>query len=487
MGISANQYKIRLTGGEKFINFPLELTHTNISQEEIVEREFVEKETKQAINPIVDHDKIRYIPHIDRFDAGRIDYNINLLSDEGVFPEKTTLETIGFTNDDITYRRNNFKRSFLSLNFFDSDVPTDQNFLGNITLYNRLHRLDLADFSDRGRNVSGGSSSRDGGTRVIRDASDYQTGETRTTRGTNLTEEESTTTQLETIGVEDDGTFQEERCQDVFVLTDNSLPEEGGMYLGHVCTNYFFKQLTKYYLHGLKMRGVTQTALLDGDGFVECETSGEIGEIVTDIDFNIDVISPEYGDYRKLPSTHNHEGKTYEVFVRWVTGIYSGERELSGVYLRCISGGSSGGSGSTGGDTYSPVENNGQIKDVSQIPLRFIVEDPIKYPQGNAEGFYIYHPVVTLPESIFMRASYNNAKTGISTDLMTTNEPQAIGDVLDKIHMRYNLKLDREKYFYEIDETYSNNITTTEPDRASARPGGTSGTIAVNLYEIQVL
>jgi hypothetical protein len=465
---SVNKYKIRLTKGEKYINFPLELTFNNVNQEEIVETEFVKKETEKAINPIIDYDTIRYIPHIDNFDAGRIHYNINLLGENDEFPELTTLATEGFTNEDILYRRNNFKRSFLNLMFFDSDIPTNQNYLGNITLYNRLYRTDI-----NYREESENSGSRGGNTTRTNTESPERTTEysERTSRGGTRTSSEES--------------FNEVRCQDVEVEYDETIKD--GTFIGHRCNNIgsFISVISRFYLKGLKY-GYSTTST-QGD---DCATEGEIGEYVTidDADLNIEVVNHPYSRgayFRKLPTTHTHDGKTYEIFVRWEK-ILLNPYKITGVFLRCITGGGTSGSGEGTGD-YIPAENLGQIKDVSEIPLRFVVEDPVEFPRGNAEGFYLYRPKVTLPESIYMRANYNNAKTGISTDLMTTPEPQNISEVLNKIHMKYNLTFDDENYYYEIDTEYSDNVIADEPLRASSRVGGSVGTITIELYEIQVL
>jgi hypothetical protein len=478
---SVNKYKIRLTKGNKYINFPLELTFNNVNQEEIVETEFVKKETDKAINPIIDYDTIRYTPHIDNFDAGKINYNLNLLNEDGEFPELTTLGTEGFTNKDVLYRRNNFKRSFLNLMFFDSDVPTNQNYLGNITLYNRLHRTDInyKEQTEREGSTNGGSSREDGRSNMNTSSGESITTvvESVRTGRTSRTETTSTTT------TSTEKSF-ETRCQDLKAEYDETVKD--GTFIGHKCVTItgFGQNIFRFYLNGLKYGYVVQNAMW-GDPIEDCNTAGEIGEMVStiDADLNIEVPYNLFSHFRKLSTTHNYNGKTYEIFVRYEKDYIFAPYKLSEVYLRCISGGSSGESV----EDYSPAENLGQIKDVSEIPLRFVVEDPVEFPRGNAEGFYMYRPKITLPESIYMRANYNNAKTGISTDLMTTPEPQNISEVLNKIHMKYNLKFDDENYYYEIDAEYSDNVTTREPLRASSRVGGSVGTITIELYEIQVL
>lgn len=45
------------------------------------------------------------------------------------------LESIGYTNDDIKYRRNNFTKSFLRLLFYDTNDPRTQTLLGYYSVY----------------------------------------------------------------------------------------------------------------------------------------------------------------------------------------------------------------------------------------------------------------------------------------------------------------------------------------------------------------
>jgi hypothetical protein len=42
-------------------------------------------------------------------------------------------------------------------------------------------------------------------------------------------------------------------------------------------------------------------------------------------------------------------------------------------------------------DTGVPFVGGGLSIPANQFPVRFILNDPILYPKGFAEGFYIYH------------------------------------------------------------------------------------------------
>lgn len=136
-----------------------------------------------------------------------------------------------------------------------------------------------------------------------------------------------------------------------------------------------------------------------------------------------------------------------------------------------------------------PLETNGVPNDdgglpypANQIPLRFVIQDPISNPDGVSEGYFLYHYKdevdVSLPKELYMRASWNNAATGESLPLITDPTPQSIDNLISKLHMKYILKRDNTGYYYEIDPTYSSpqNITILSGD-----------IVSVQLYQIQVL
>jgi hypothetical protein len=129
-----------------------------------------------------------------------------------------------------------------------------------------------------------------------------------------------------------------------------------------------------------------------------------------------------------------------------------------------------------------PVQGGGLPNPINQIPIRFLVEDPVSNPEGIAEGYYLYNfkdeVSSTAPKELFMRASWNNAATGESFPLITDSTPQSIDNLIPKLHMKYILKRDNTGFFYEVDPTYSSptNITTLPND-----------IISIQLYQIQVL
>lgn len=259
------------------INIPLDLDFQPVDQAETVETDFVNVEIENAINDTIDYEKVRLTP-VDENDVqlNSITYKLNLLDSTNTFPSQTTYGSEEYSYDDLKFRKNKFKRSFLRLSFYDTDIPTNQNLITFMTLFCRLRPSDLVPVS---------------------------------------------------------------------TLIGN------------------------------------------------------------------------------------------------------------------------------------PNQNTNLPLPVFQIPIRFTVEDPVMFPEGIAEGYFLYHFKDDIPTELYMRASWNNAKTGKSVPLITTNVPQTIDNLVDKLHMKYILKRTTTGWYYEIDQTYSSptNVTIS------------GNNMTINLYEIQAI
>lgn len=130
------------------INIPINMEYQLVDQSELIERVFVETETEKAINPIIDYEKIRFLPtDLLGDEIDKITYVVNLNGD-------LTYGDIGFTDDDIKFETEKFKQTFLNLSFYDSDNPLTQNLISFITLYSSLTPTDL--YSTSGPNISVG-------------------------------------------------------------------------------------------------------------------------------------------------------------------------------------------------------------------------------------------------------------------------------------------------------------------------------------------
>lgn len=98
-----------------------------------INKQFIQKEKENAINPLTDFDFFKYT----FIGNNKIRYRI-LLKDY-ITVGNTVLSTkysdVGFNTSDIILNKNVFTKSFLRLSFFDSDNPLTNNLLFNIDLY----------------------------------------------------------------------------------------------------------------------------------------------------------------------------------------------------------------------------------------------------------------------------------------------------------------------------------------------------------------
>jgi len=137
---------------------------------------------------------------------------------------------------------------------------------------------------------------------------------------------------------------------------------------------------------------------------------------------------------------------------------------------------------------YSTTSVNGNSagypKSASQIPVRMIVTNPLR-KSGFFEGYHIYdykdNYDVNIPNYLYMRASFINAKTGTVTNLMTSDKAYTIDNMVNYLFTRYKLYKNQNGFYYELDTTYSSNIEAAT-DITTNLPN-----IKVKLYQIQTL
>lgn len=138
----ANRYQINLstiaTGTTATtINIPINMEYQIVDQGELIQRVFVDVEVEKAINPILDYEKVRFLPtDLSGIHLDQINYVLNLSG-------ATDYAGIGFTDDDIKFDRNNFKHTFLNLAFYDTDNAMTQKLVSNVTLFSHLTDNDL--------------------------------------------------------------------------------------------------------------------------------------------------------------------------------------------------------------------------------------------------------------------------------------------------------------------------------------------------------
>jgi hypothetical protein len=130
----------------------------------------------------------------------------------------------------------------------------------------------------------------------------------------------------------------------------------------------------------------------------------------------------------------------------------------------------------------------GTITPVNNLKLQFTCSNNLVDRSLNGEGFFIYDyldEVQDAPKELYMRAEFNNAKDGKTTQLMSTSYTLNSVDnlftttngtnLINNLFTRYILKKVNGQYFYEIDTTYSNNVQVINND------------YTVDLYQIIVI
>lgn len=144
--MSVKRFKFRVNNisgsTDSNLTIPISMNFTPVDQSDIIKRDFIDKETDKSINPIIDFEKVRFIPKVKTLNNNvnqveHLEYRLHLKENN---PSLTisTYDDIGFVNDDVKFRRNNLKNSFLRLSFYDSDNSTNQNLLFFITLFTNI-------------------------------------------------------------------------------------------------------------------------------------------------------------------------------------------------------------------------------------------------------------------------------------------------------------------------------------------------------------
>lgn len=128
----------------------------------------------------------------------------------------------------------------------------------------------------------------------------------------------------------------------------------------------------------------------------------------------------------------------------------------------------------------------GQIKSAKEIPITFVLSSPIFNPRGFAEGYHLYgyKDELKIGESkyLYMRASFKNAKTGKSVNLMVKDAPETIDRLVHEVYTRFILTRTKTGFYYKIDDEYQGN-----GGKAKNNVTYSNNNIIVNLYQIQAL
>jgi hypothetical protein len=123
----------------------------------------------------------------------------------------------------------------------------------------------------------------------------------------------------------------------------------------------------------------------------------------------------------------------------------------------------------------------GLPKPINDIPINFTVENPIINKRGFAEGFHLYYYKDSLnineTKYLYMKANFNNAKTGKSINLMVKDSPQDVQNLVHELYTRIIITRTSTGYYYKFDETYQGNSTT---------PINTPNNVTVNGNDVNI-
>lgn len=150
--MTVNNYKFSLGTTDKYLNIPIQIKTDNLGRDDLMDI-FEEEVIEQVINPIEDFEVTRFSHKdwvIDNQIRSSIEYkfyffnrsvevdttnslNSNLWISDYVFTDNPNFTGNCFTEAEVYYGANSFKRSFFKLDFYDtSDSETQQLYLSII-------------------------------------------------------------------------------------------------------------------------------------------------------------------------------------------------------------------------------------------------------------------------------------------------------------------------------------------------------------------
>lgn len=139
-----------LNVSDGYVNIPLSIDYSPETQEyEKIEDNF-NVYTSDIINPVIDYEKIKVYPalystgyttdgHIKEVDS--IYFGLYFYLNGNWTSDVTKINSIGFTEDDVKYRRKRLQRTFIRLSFYDSIDFKTQNLLYYSTIYADCNRF----------------------------------------------------------------------------------------------------------------------------------------------------------------------------------------------------------------------------------------------------------------------------------------------------------------------------------------------------------
>ena len=142
--MSVNYYKIltsTLPGGSGgTIMLPFKMDFFPVDNTELVEKQFVEKEIEKSINPIIDYEKIKFVPAFSGLSGTMINPQIPKI--KIVFKKSNGAPLyytdLGITNDDIKFLRSRFLNTFVNFSFFDNTLTTRNKIIFYSEFYTQI-------------------------------------------------------------------------------------------------------------------------------------------------------------------------------------------------------------------------------------------------------------------------------------------------------------------------------------------------------------
>jgi hypothetical protein len=205
--------------------------------------------------------------------------------------------------------------------------------------------------------------------------------------------------------------------------------------------------------------------------FLPVTSTGSSFNIINKITYNVNMISGNY--YNDVGFTNDDVKFQRETFKQTFLNLnfYDSDNPMSQNLVSNIT-----------------IFSNSNQQIISQIPISYSLENPINNPEGFSEGYHLYDykDELTIGQSkyLYMRANFNNAKTGTTTNMMVKNTPLPIDTLIHELYTRFILFRTNSGYYYKIDDAYqSNPLLTNIPNNVSYL----NNNLEVNLYQIQAL
>lgn len=145
MFVNRYTFKDNLTGDSSYnITIPVSSNNGMLGQWDVVNRDLVNVEVANAVNTTFDYEKVKLLPKVNNNLIKEIIYKINILNADKEYNNSTKWGDIGFIDDDLKFKKNSFTKSFLRLDFYDSDIATNQNLISFITLFPKFSYQDVS-------------------------------------------------------------------------------------------------------------------------------------------------------------------------------------------------------------------------------------------------------------------------------------------------------------------------------------------------------